>query len=163
MLARYSRRQIIIELKVNSAELAAAVVGDVRRADAVERVCLGAFGRRVLRAARALEPRDRHQRGARGSALALYRSWVRWPVRRAPYGGYQVPESAGRTRVVSPRFVDDAHARRSRRAGVDRRPEADARRLLAWGVDALITDRPDIMVPLVRSFAGSTRQTPPPR
>jgi glycerophosphoryl diester phosphodiesterase len=28
--------------------------------------------------------------------------------------------------------------------------EDDARRLLAWGVDALITDRPDILVPVVR-------------
>jgi glycerophosphoryl diester phosphodiesterase len=26
--------------------------------------------------------------------------------------------------------------------------EADARRLLGWGVDALISDRPDIIVPL---------------
>jgi glycerophosphoryl diester phosphodiesterase len=30
---------------------------------------------------------------------------------------------------------------------------ADARRLLAWGVDALITDRPDIIVPIVRRDA----------
>ena len=29
--------------------------------------------------------------------------------------------------------------------------EDDARRLLEWGVDALITDRPDRLVPLVRS------------
>jgi glycerophosphoryl diester phosphodiesterase len=29
--------------------------------------------------------------------------------------------------------------------------EADARRLLSWGVDALITDRPDIMVRAVRA------------
>src|SRR5207248_10919087 len=28
--------------------------------------------------------------------------------------------------------------------------ETDARRLLEWGVDALITDRPDIMVPLIK-------------
>jgi glycerophosphoryl diester phosphodiesterase len=65
-----------------------------------------------------------------------------------------VPEWSGRTRVVSPRFVDAAH-----RAGlgvqvwtVDR--EADARRLLAWGVDALITDRPDIIVPVVKNREG---------
>jgi len=28
--------------------------------------------------------------------------------------------------------------------------EADARRLLEWGVDALISDRPDILVPVVK-------------
>jgi glycerophosphoryl diester phosphodiesterase len=53
---------------------------------------------------------------------------------------------------VSPRFVDYAH-----RAGLAVQvwtvDEAiDAERLLAWGIDALITDRPDIMVPLVRGL-----------
>jgi len=28
--------------------------------------------------------------------------------------------------------------------------EADARRLLEWGVDGLITDRPDVIVPIAR-------------
>ena len=66
-----------------------------------------------------------------------------------PYAGYQVPEISGRTRVVSRRFVADAH-----RAGLGVQvwtvdTEQQARRLLEWGVDALITDRPDIIVPLV--------------
>jgi glycerophosphoryl diester phosphodiesterase len=72
-------------------------------------------------------------------------------VSRVAYGGYQIPEHAGATRVVSPRFVADAH-----RAGlavqvwtVDAQDAAS--RLLAWGVDALITDRPDLIAPVVRS------------
>jgi glycerophosphoryl diester phosphodiesterase len=53
--------------------------------------------------------------------------------------------------VVSRRFVDIAH-----RAGLGVQvwtvdTEADARRLLGWGVDGLITDRPDVIVALVRS------------
>ena len=81
---------------------------------------------------------------------ALYRSWCRWPVSRVPYNGYQIPEWAGRTRVVSPRFVEYAHD-----AGLGVQvwtvdTADDARRLLGWGVDALITDRPDVVVPLVR-------------
>jgi len=59
---------------------------------------------------------------------------------------------AGMTRVVSPAFV--ARARRSERPvqvwTVNR--DDDARRLLGWGVDALITDRPDLLVPIVRSI-----------
>jgi glycerophosphoryl diester phosphodiesterase len=31
--------------------------------------------------------------------------------------------------------------------------EEDARRLLGWGVDALITDRPDIIVPICANHA----------
>ena len=100
----------------------------------------------MLREARRLEPALATSAAREEVRWALYRSWCRWPVAHPPYDGYQVPEWAGRTQVVSPRFVADAH-----HAGlgvqvwtVDR--EEDARRLLGWGVDALITDRPDVIV-----------------
>ena len=56
------------------------------------------------------------------------------------------PASAGRTRVVSSRFVGRLHA-----AGVPVQvwtvnDEEDMVRLLDWGVDGLITDRPDLAV-----------------
>jgi glycerophosphoryl diester phosphodiesterase len=152
VLTRYATARIVVEMKVNSPDFARAVVEVVRKAGAVDRVCLGSFGLRVLRAARALDPAIATSAAREEVRWALYRSWCRWPVTRVSYGGYQVPERAGRTRVVSERFVQDAH-----RAGlavqvwtVDN--EADARRLLSWGVDALITDRPDLIVPLVKSL-----------
>ncbi len=152
VLGRYRDTRIIIELKVNSVALARATVETVRAADAVDRVCLGSFGWRVIRAVRAFEPAIATSAAREEVRWALYRSRCRWPVSRVPYGGYQVPESAGRTRVVSPRFIEAAH-----RAGlavqvwtVD--PEEDVRRLLGWGVDALITDRPDVVVPIVREW-----------
>ncbi len=155
VLARFRDARVIIELKVNSAEMAAAVVDVVRRADAVDRVCLGSFGVRVLRAARALEPAMATSAAREEVRWALYRSWVGWPMPRGAYVGFQVPEFAGATRVVSRRFVDAAH-----RAGhgvqvwtVD--TEEAARRLLSFGVDALITDRPNLIVPVV----AATRQT----
>jgi glycerophosphoryl diester phosphodiesterase len=88
---------------------------------------------------------------------ALYRSWCRWPLRRTPYNGFQVPERAGRTVVVSPRFVQAAH-----RAGLGVQvwtvdTAADAERLLTWGVDGLITDRPDVIVPVVHSHRQRAR------
>jgi glycerophosphoryl diester phosphodiesterase len=151
VLARCRDARIIVEMKVNRPELAAAVIAAVRQADAVERVCLGAFGRRVLRAARALEPHVATSAAREEVRWALYRSWCGWPVSKVAYSGYQVPERAGRTRVVSRRFVEHAH-----RAGLGVQvwtvdTEGDARRLLAWGVDALITDRPDRIVPVVLS------------
>jgi glycerophosphoryl diester phosphodiesterase len=148
---------IIIEMKLNSARFAAAVVDIVRQARAVDRVCLGSFGWRVLHAVRSIDPAIATSAAREEVRWALYRSWCRWPVSQTPYRGYQVPEFAGRTRVVSPRFVADAH-----RAGlavqvwtVD--SESDARRLLSWGVDALITDRPDLIVPIVRSTPAHAR------
>jgi glycerophosphoryl diester phosphodiesterase len=151
VLARYAGVRLIIEMKVNRPDLAAATIDVIRRADAVDRVCLGSFGLRVLRAARAIEPAIATSGAREEVRWALYRSWIGWPVSRVAYAGYQVPELAGRTRVVSPRFVASAH-----RAGLAVQAwtvdtEEDARRLLGWGVDALITDRPDIIVPLVRA------------
>ena len=152
VLARYRDPRVIIEMKVNSPELAAATIDVVRRAGAVDRVCLGSFGLRVLRAARAIEPAVATSGAREEVRWALYRSWVRWPVSRVAYDGYQIPELAGTTRVVSPRFVEYAHD-----AGLGVQvwtvDAADAaRRLLSWGADALITDRPDVIVPLVAAL-----------
>jgi glycerophosphoryl diester phosphodiesterase len=156
VLARYRDVLVVVELKVNDPALARAVVGVVRQAGAIERVCLGSFGLRVLREARRLEARLATSAAREEVRWALYRSWCRWPVRRVSYRGYQVPECSGRTRVISQRFVEDAHA-----IGLGVQvwtvdTEADARRLLALGVDALITDRPDIIVPFVRGYVGRT-------
>ena len=152
VLARYCDVPITIELKVNNFEMARATVAVVRAADAFDRVCLGSFGLRVLRAARAFEPAIATSAAREEVRWALYRSWVRWPVSRVAYGGYQVPEHAGRTRVVSPRFIEAA---RRAQLGVQVwtvDDEDDARRLLGWGADALITDRPDRIVPAVRQL-----------
>jgi glycerophosphoryl diester phosphodiesterase len=162
VLARYRDTRVIVELKVNHPNLAAAAVDAIRRAGAVERVCVGSFGLGVLRAVRALEPAMATSAAREEVRWALYRSRCRWPVSRTRYDGYQVPELAGRTRVVSPRFVDDAH-----RAALGVQvwtvdTEADARRLLDWGVDALITDRPDIIVPVVRHRTEGGPSGPPP-
>ena len=154
VLGLYPDTRVVVELKVNSADLARAVIAVIRRHDAVERVSVGSFGLGAIRTVRALEPRLATSAAREEVRWALYRSWFGWPIGRVPYVGFQVPERSGGTRVVSPRFVQAAH-----RAGlavhvwtVDR--EDDARRLLGWGVDGLITDRPDLIVPLVAAGVG---------
>ena len=156
VLSRHRNTRVIIELKVNTVELASATVEDVRAADAVDRVCLGSFGLRVLRAARAMEPAIATSAAKEEVRWALYRSWLGLPAsRRAPYAGYQVPEWSGTTRVVSRRFIELAHRRGHSVQVWTVDAENDARRLLEWGVDALITDRPDLMVPIARRFVGA--------
>ena len=150
VLARYPDVPIVVELKVNHADLARAVVDAVRKAGAVDRVCLGSAGLRAIREARRLEPTLATSAAREEVRWALYRSWCRWPVARVGYAGYQVPEWSGRTHVVSRRFVEDAHAADLGVHVWTVDADAAASRLLEWGVDALITDRPDIMVPFVR-------------
>jgi glycerophosphoryl diester phosphodiesterase len=151
VLARFPDSRVIIDMKVNTAECGRAVVGVVRAAHAGPRVCLASFGVRPLREVRTLDPTIATSAAKDEVRWALYRSWCRLPTSRAAYSGYQIPEFSGLTRIVSPRFIEYAH-----RAGLGvqvwtvNREDA-ARRLIEWGVDALITDRPDLMVPLVRS------------
>jgi glycerophosphoryl diester phosphodiesterase len=152
VLSRFRDTRVIIELKQWRAALALATVDAVRRANAVERVCIGSKWLHGLRTVRQAEPAIATSAGREEVRRALYRSWVGWRTSpRAHYAGFQVPESAEGFKIVSPRFVDAAH--RGGRAvqvwTIDR--EDDARRLLGWGVDALITNRPDLLVPVVRS------------
>jgi glycerophosphoryl diester phosphodiesterase len=154
VLARYPTIGIIIELKEPGPHLAEAVVEDVRRAGATDRVCLGSFSATALRAARAAAPAIATS-GARFEVrMALYRSWCGLSPGRVPYRALQVPETSGRTRVVSPRFVELAH-----KAGIAVQvwtvdePE-DIRRLLDWGVDGIISDRPDVAAQVVKDWGN---------
>lgn len=155
VLRRYRDARVIVELKLNEPALARAVLADVRAATADDRVCLASFGRRVMQEARRLAPHVATSAAREEVRWALYRSWIRWPVSRVAYGGYQVPETSGVTRIVTPRFVRHAHD-----AGLGVQvwtvddPET-AHRLLEWGVDALISDRPDRLQGLV---AGRPRR-----
>jgi len=145
-LRRFDNVPVIVELKVNTEECGRRVAEVVRTAGAVDRVCLAGSGWHSARGARAALP------GAAASAcrpevrMAMHRSWVGWPVRRVGYGGYQVPEWSGAWHVATRRFIRHAHA-----AGlvvevwtVDE--PADMERLLDWGADGLISNRPDLAV-----------------
>ena len=153
VLSRYPGVPLIIELKVNDPDLAHRTIQDVRAAGAVERVSLGSFGWRVLRAVRKLEPRIPTGASREEVRLALYRSWIRWPLGKEAYQEFQVPERSGPTRVVSRNFIAHAH-----RVGLPVKvwtvnDPADMRRLLDWGVDALISDRPDLAVSVVAAHS----------
>ncbi len=146
VLTRFPGTPVIVEMKVDTERMGCTLAALVRACDAVERVCAAGYGPRSLAAARAALPEMASSACHPEVRLALYRSWAGWPVRRVRYGGYQVPEHAGALRVVSRRFIRQAHG-----AGlkvqvwtVDTR--ADMTRLLGWGVDALISNRPDLAV-----------------
>lgn len=155
VLDRYPDTRIIVEMKVDAAEMGEAVAGDVRRAGAAERVCAAGYGARSTAAARAALPEMASSACHAEVRLAVYRAWARWPVRRAPYGAYQVPEQNGLVAIVTPRFIRYAHeaALKVQVWTVDE--ERDMRRLLEWGVDGLISNRPDVAV---RVRDGSWRE-----
>jgi glycerophosphoryl diester phosphodiesterase len=146
VLRRHPQARVIIEMKEDSAALGEAVARDVKAANAVDRVCAAGFGARAVGAARNALPRMATSASAEEARRALRRTWCRWPLRHCAWGGYQVPEVAGRLRVVSPRFIRYAHEAGLRVQVWTVDEEADMRRLLDWGVDALISNRPGLAV-----------------
>jgi glycerophosphoryl diester phosphodiesterase len=158
VLQRHPRTRVVIEMKDDIAALGDAVVRVVKAAGAAERVCAAGFGADAVLAVRQAMPEmatSAHQEEVR---RALRRSWLRLPLRSCAWQGYQVPECAGWMRVVSRRFVRDAHLAGLKVQVWTVDQEADMRRLLDWGVDALITNRPDLAV-RVRDEWVSAMQT----
>ncbi|AMY11476.1 Glycerophosphoryl diester phosphodiesterase [Luteitalea pratensis] len=155
VLSRYPAVPIIMELKGDDPEVARRAVALVRGAGAIGRVCFAGFEDTVVRAAREEGPDVVSSAAREEIRWFLYRSWVAVAPRRTAFQAFQVPETAGALRVVSRRFV-----RAARRAGVPVAvwtvdEPAAMERLLAWGVRGLISDRPDVAVPVVRRWRAS--------
>lgn len=163
VLRRFHTTRIIVELKDTADALAHAVAGLIHRLGAESRVCVGSFHAGVLATFRTAAPDVATSASMTEAKWTLARSWLALPrVSPAPYRAFQVPERAGRLRVVRPAFVRQVH-----REGavvqvwvVD--APADVHRLLTMGVDGVISDRPDLAVPVRDAWvAGLNRSTSP--
>ncbi len=159
VLARYPAHRFIVELKDDGERIANAAVEVVREAGALARVCFGSFHRDAIRAVRRRAP-DVATSGARDEVFrAIVCSRLGFLPPFHAYRALQVPELRENVRVVTPRFVRAAH-----RSGVPVQvwvidgPE-EIRRLLGWGVDAVITDRPDVAVRAVAEFVTAISPT----
>jgi glycerophosphoryl diester phosphodiesterase len=160
VLLRHRGVPVIIEMKLDSEAMGRRVADDIRAAGADASVCAAGYGRSSADAVRRALPQAATSACHAEVRLAVYRSWGGWPVQRPPFGGYQVPEHAGRIRIVSPRFIRHAHA-----AGLEVQvwtvdAEADMQRLLGWGVDALISNRPDLAATVRDAFVGAATLAP---
>ncbi len=151
-LAEFPDARFNIDLKVE--DVVAPAVAAVGAAGASDRVLLTSFdeGRRV-RAARAL-PGVATAPGSLGVLRVLVATWLRSErsIRRMLRGAVavQVPESVRGVKIVTPRFV-----RRVQAAGAEVHvwtinDPADMRRLLALGVDGIVTDRADLAMDVLR-------------
>ena len=152
VLARYPDARVIIELKNGTEALARATLADVRQARALDRVCFASEYPGGLRVIRAMEPAAATSAARPEVRGALVRTWIGWPLGRPAFQAFQVPEVAGPHRVGSSRMLRAAH-----RAGLGVQVwtvdcAQDVRRLLEWGVDAVISDRPDVAVAVVREW-----------
>jgi glycerophosphoryl diester phosphodiesterase len=144
VLAAHPELPFIVELKGDDPAVAQAATAVVRDLRALHRVCFGGFFDATVAAARTAAPSACTSGATEDIRHALYRSYFWMSPGRVAYQAFQVPETSNGTRIVSRRFV-----RAARRAGfvvhvwTVNAPQ-DIARLKAWGVDGVITDRPDI-------------------
>jgi glycerophosphoryl diester phosphodiesterase len=147
VLAKHRSARIILELKGGEPELARAAGALIRKADAVDRICVGSFYQPAIDTIRAECPEIVTSASESEARWTLHRSWVRWPFTRSrKYSAFQVPERAGRMRVVSPAFVRHIHREHHAIQVWVVNDPADMHRLLDWGVDGIISDVPDVAV-----------------
>ena len=155
---------LIVELKGVNPRLAVEAVRVAKEEQALDRVCFAGFADETVGAARGAADGVGTSAASVEIRQALYKSYVRWPLGATAYGAFQVPECVNSTRIVSPRFIRHAH-----RAGLlvqvwTVNEETDMRRLMGWGVDGLITDRPDRALTTVALPAlGHRPPSPAPR
>ena len=143
LLAALPDVRVNIDPKHDAAVPALAEV--IRRAGALDRVCVGAFSDRRLGRLRALlGPGLCTSLGPAGVAR-LRAGAAGLPTGRLPSPCAQVPTAAGRVTIVDERFVRAAHHRgvQVHVWTIDDPDEMD--RLLDLGVDGIMTDRPEVL------------------
>jgi glycerophosphoryl diester phosphodiesterase len=163
VLAAFPDTRFTVEIKTGEVQDALAAV--IREHDAASRVIVAGMEKED-------QARFRDYEGARSAptrdAFAFYVAHRLHLARFFPLGPdvFQVPElypwdgkeEEGARRIVTPRFVADAAAKGVPVHVWTVNDEADMRRLLDWGVDGLITDRPDVAARVLADVGGR----PPP-
>jgi glycerophosphoryl diester phosphodiesterase len=147
-----------INVEPKEPQAAAPLVELIRRHEAEQRVLVAAEFERSRR-----DVRD--YQGPWG-ASRHHVFWF-WLTHRLPFGGpyapgadiLQVPQLWKGLRIVSPRFIEAAHARNLPVQVWTVDDPDDMRRLLEWGVDGIQSDRPDLLAEVLSDLTG---RPPPP-
>lgn len=136
-----------LRIHVDAKHLAAAepLVAAIDRTNAYDRVCIGSFSDRTVRALRRLAGGRICTWMGRAEILSLRLASLGVPMPRTAAGCTQVPVRQGRLPLVDTRFVATA---RRRQVGVHVWTIND-RETMEWlldlGVDAILSDRPTLL------------------
>lgn len=145
VLAAFPTLRINIEIKQADPPMEQAVADLIQQAGAQERVLVVASNSDVIERFRALMPEV--ATGASESEVRsfFYAQTLRVSAFYRPTAdALQVPENFGNIHVLSPHFVQAAHARDVAVHAWTINDVESMRRLLDMGIDGIITDRPDL-------------------
>ena len=159
VLAEFPTQRVNVEIKDGRAQQRVWEI--IHEFDAAGRVLIAA-GERSNRALFASYPGPT---SASGKELYLFLLLVRMratPLFRINVDAFQMPERHHGRQVLSRRWVDQAHALNIPVHVWTVDEVAEMERLLAWGVDGIITDRPDRLAQVLHEHSGRPLPAGPP-
>ena len=159
VLAELPAARVNVELKAGNAADGAWEV--IHEAGASHRV-LAASARLAYRARFAGYAGPTSASAEEGMQFYLMHRTRTTALYRPPVDAFQIPERSGGRQIVSPRFVAEAHRHNVAVHVWTVDEEPDMRRLLSWGVDGLISDRPDRLARVLHDVAGRPLPPGPP-
>ncbi|MBM7504763.1 glycerophosphodiester phosphodiesterase [Agromyces aurantiacus] len=151
LLHAFPDARLNIDVKTDAAE--PATIESIRRGGAADRVLLTSFSdarrRRLVAALPGIATSAGRASVLRARAASVTRSAALMRRATTGLGALQIPERVGRMTLLSPALIGGAHA-----AGVEVHvwtvnDVADMRRLLALGIDGIVTDRADLALRVV--------------
>jgi len=137
--------ECLVNIDLKQAGIEESVAAEITRLGAEDRVLVGSFfDRRIRRFRRASKGLVATSAGPSEVAGALTAARLGRPA-AGPSDALQIPERAGRLRLVTPRLIAAAHRTGKHVHVWTVNDPADMRRLLDLGVDGIVTDRPDLL------------------
>ena len=143
--------RINIDIKKEKPSLVASLCKTIRAFDTVDRVMVASFISKVLKAFRRVCPEVATSAG-RGEVTRFFIMNLLFlgAAYRPTCQALQVPEYSSGMHVVTKRFVDVAHNLHLEVHAWTINEVSDMMRMLALGVDGIITDYPDRLIDLLR-------------
>jgi glycerophosphoryl diester phosphodiesterase len=150
VLRAFPGHVVSVEIKQQEPPIEAAVAGAIRATGMQRQVVVGSARDAVCRRLKALAPELATFYSRRAGLvffLALWSGLIGWYVPR--HNMLAIPPRLGRLRLVTPAMLRAARRLEASVMVWTVNDPADMERLLALGVDGIITDRPDLLAPLI--------------
>jgi glycerophosphoryl diester phosphodiesterase len=159
LLAAFPRMRVNVEIKDPGAQERVWEV--VNEAGATQRVLIAA-GELANRSRFGGYPGPVSASGAELRTFYIHHRFHLAGLYRHRVDAFQMPERYGGRQVLNPRLIHEAHARNVAVHVWTVDEIADMERLLSWGVDGLVTDRPDRLARVLHArFARPLPPGPP--
>lgn len=140
-----------IEIKQSQPDITAAVCDLIRQYQVTDQVLIASFDMDTIRTFRETCPEVATTLGEDEVRLLYGLSLPYLGALFSPPGqAVQVPEYWGDTHVLTPRFIQAAHNRGLQVHAWTINDPAEMQRFLDLGVDGIITDRPDLLLELLK-------------